>query len=202
MATELLSRPGPDDGDGGDPRPPPRRRRIILLAVAAVVVVATIAAVASRADSPAGHVGDEGAAPAFDLPKVGDPATRVTLAQFAGRPLVVNFWASWCVPCRKEMPALESVSERLAGRVAFVGINHQDGKTSAIDFQRKVGVRYPSGWDPAGTTGTRYGVVGLPTTFLVDGSGRIVARKLGEVTEKELLELIDRAFGIRLTATS
>ena len=198
MTTELTSGIGPDGFDGDVPTPPGRRRRLVVAAVVVVAVVAIIAAVAARAGTPAGRVRDEGVAPAFDLPKVGDPATRVTLAQFAGRPVVVNFWASWCVPCRKEMPALERVSERLEGRVAFVGINHQDGKTSAIEFQKEVGVRYPSGRDPAGNVGTRYGVVGLPTTFLVDGSGHIVARKLGEVSENELIELVDRAFSIRV----
>jgi cytochrome c biogenesis protein CcmG/thiol:disulfide interchange protein DsbE len=200
MATELLAGVEPEPPDGGGSAPAGRRRRVIVVAVIAVVLVGVGAAVLARSGSSTARVRDEGAAPAFDLPKVGDPATRVTLAQFRGRPLVVNFWASWCVPCRKEMPALERVSERLAGRVAFVGINHQDGKTSAIEFQNKVGVRYPSGSDPAGKVGTRYGVVGLPTTFLVDGSGRIVARKLGEVTEDELVDLIDRAFAIRVDA--
>ena len=140
-------------------------------------------------------VTDEGPAPAFDLPRVGMDGERVSLGDFAGRPVVVNFWASWCVPCRQEMPALQATSERLAGRVAFVGINYEDTESSAADFQRDVGAKYPSGLDSDGEVASRYAVQGLPTTVLIDGRGRIVARVLGGVTQKKLLSLVDKAFG-------
>lgn len=175
-----------------------RRRRGLAIAVggAAIAAVVSVAAVSSGGAPVEHRVAVEGAAPAFDLPRVGAPDERVTLADFAGRPLVVNFWASWCVPCRKEMPALEAAAERLAGRVGFVGINHQDGDAAAADFEDDVGVTYPSGYDPDGAVARAYGVLGLPTTVLVDASGRIVARRLGEVSDDELARLITDAFGI------
>ena len=174
-----------------------RRRRAVLAGAAAVLVVLVVAVgvVAARREVPGGQIVAEGSAPSFDLPRVGAPDERVSLAQLAGRPVVVNFWASWCVPCRKEMPALQAVADRLAGRVAFVGVNHQDGRVPAAEFQAEVGVRYPSGSDPAGEVAGRYGVLGLPTTVLIDASGNIVGRRLGEVSEEQLVELIARAFG-------
>ena len=197
MATDLTTHTPPAvDGLAVDPR---RRRRLLLIAagVLAVLVVGAVAGIgASRSTDPEDRVAVEGDAPAFDLPRVGAEGDRVRLADFAGRPVVVNFWASWCVPCRKEMPALQAAAERLEGRVVFVGVNHQDGQSSAAEFEREVGVTYPSGYDPDGAVAREFGVVGLPTTVLVDARGRIVARSLGELTEDELDELVVEAFGI------
>ena len=193
MATDLSADTPPPE----TPVRPRRRHRSALAAALVVIGVAAAAGIgASRSNDPEHRVAVEGAAPAFDLPRVGVDGERVRLADFVGRPLVVNFWASWCVPCRKEMPALQATAERLEGRVGFVGVNHQDGRTAATEFEEEVGVTYPSAYDPNGGVARDFGVVGLPTTVLVDASGRIVARTLGEVTEDELDELIAEAFGI------
>ena len=176
-----------------------RRRRAVLPAVAVLALIAIGVAAGSRAGEPrdAGdRVAGEGVAPAFDLPRVGVDGERVRLEDVVGRPLVVNFWASWCVPCRKEMPALQAVAQRLEGRVRFVGINDQDGSTPAAEFEARAGATYPSGYDPDGAVAREFGVFGLPTTVLVDARGRIVARRVGEVTETELEALIADAFGV------
>ena len=196
MATDLTTHTPPSVDE---PAVPPRRRRRLLVAggVIAVLAIGAVAGIgASRSTDPDNGVAVEGAAPAFDLPRVGAEDGRLRLADFAGQPMVVNFWASWCVPCRKEMPALQAAAERLVGRVAFVGVNHQDGQSPAAEFEREVGVTYPSGYDPDGAVARDFGVVGLLTTVLVDASGRIVARSLGELTENELDDLITDAFGI------
>ena len=187
---------------GGSPRPRQGRRRV-LAAVAAIIALSAVAAVIVTkpgSDTPVA-VKREGAAPAFDLPRLGAPGERVSLADFAGRPVVVNFWASWCVPCRKEMPAFQAVYERIGAKVAFVGVNHQDGRSAAEEFQAATGVRYPSGYDPQGKVAAAYGLFGLPTTVLID-DGRIVARKVGEVTQRELEDLIRRAFGVEVGTMS
>ena len=192
----------------GPARPPlrlgTRRRRAPVVATVVVAgIIAVVGAVAGRERPESADIlRAEGAAPAFDLPGVGGGGDRVSLAQFAGRPLVINFWASWCVPCRDEMPALQAAGERLAGRVAFVGINHQDDPAAAGEFEREVGVRYASGADPTGDVARQYGARGLPTTVLVDARGDIVARQLGEITEDELLELVRRAFGSAIVESS
>ncbi|MFP5318204.1 MAG: TlpA family protein disulfide reductase [Acidimicrobiia bacterium] len=193
-----LTEPG-SEPPGGPPAPPRRpwlRRPLAAVAVAVLLAVAVGAATAARTARRTDEVAVEGAAPSFDLPRVGAKGERVRLADLRGRPLVVNFWASWCVPCRKEMPALEAVAERLDGRVQFVGINHQDGAEAAAAFEREVGVRYPSGYDPDGRVAPAFGVVGLPTTVLVDARGRIVARHLGALSDDALSELVRKAFGV------
>jgi len=196
MATDLTV-DTPADIEEPAVRPRRRRRLVIAGAVLGVVAIGAVAGIgASRSSDPGDQVALEGAAPAFDLPRVGAEGESVRLADFAGRPVVVNFWASWCVPCRKEMPALQAAAEQLEGRVAFVGVNHQDGRSPAAEFEREVGVTYPSGYDPDGAVARDFGVVGLPTTVLVDARGRIVARSLGELTENELDELVAEAFGI------
>jgi len=197
MATDLTA----SAAEAEPTAPVQRRRRRVAVAgvLAAAAVVVAVAAFSGGGPPPLDSVAVEGAAPDFDLPRIGAPQERVTLADVAGQPLVVNFWASWCVPCRKEMPALQAAAERLAGQVRFVGINHQDGATAAADFEVDVGVTYPSGHDPDGGVARDYGVLGLPTTVLVDASGRIVARTLGEVTEDELADLLVEAFGIDIS---
>jgi len=173
------------------------RRRPVVVAIA-LISCTVIAAVMFRAASRTGTPGErvaEGFAPQFDLPFVGDASRSVSLAQFSGGSVVVNFWASWCIPCRKEMPAFQVAADRLVGRVAFVGINEQDSATAAADFQHAVGVRYPSGSDPSGRVAALYGVRGLPTTVVMDAAGRIVGRRVGQVDEEQLLELIRSSLG-------
>lgn len=187
MTSSILT---PADGVVG------RRRRWFFLALAVVVVAVGAAAAIATRGSERAPLAAEGRAPSFDLPRVGAADQRVTLEQFRGRPVLVNFWASWCVPCRKEMPALQAAYERAGGRVAFVGVNEKDGASGAVDFQRSTGVRYPSGYDPQGTVGRRFGVRGLPTTVFVDASGQLVGRRLGEVSADELRDLIRTAFDI------
>lgn len=172
-----------------------RRRRLLTLGTAAAVLALAGAALVWRPQARP-QLAREGAAAGFDLPRLGAPSERVTLDAMAGRSLVVNFWASWCVPCRNEMPVLAAVSEQLGGQVAFVGINHQDGKSAAARFEAETGVGYPSGYDPEGEVAPRYGVVGLPTTIFVGADGTIVGRRLGEVSDVQLRELIWSAFGI------
>ena len=78
--------------------------------------------------------------------------------------MVVNFFASWCIPCRKEMPAFQAVSDRVGSKVAFLGIDHQDSREGGLDLVAQTGVRYPIGYDPDGSVATGYGLFGMPNT--------------------------------------
>ena len=133
-------------------------------------------------------------APEFQLPDLGDPTAQVGLSAFRGRPVVVNFWASWCVPCRKEMPALEAVYEKVKTRIAFVGVNHRDTRDDALGFVHDTGVRYPVGFDPDGKTATAYGLFGIPTTIFIDARGREIERHLGKLSAHDLEQTLDRLF--------
>jgi cytochrome c biogenesis protein CcmG, thiol:disulfide interchange protein DsbE len=132
-------------------------------------------------------------APVFRLPRLGG-GPRVSLAAYRGKAVVVNFWASDCIPCKKEMPRLQAASKRwAANQVAVVGVDVLDSRAAARDFAHSHGVTYTIGVDPLGDLASRYGVAYTPTTFFVDRRGRIVKRILGPVSDSELDAQIERA---------
>jgi len=108
-------------------------------------------------------------------------------------PMVVNVWASWCPPCVREAPLLEAAWLRLSDRVQFVGVNYRDQRADALAFLEEYGLTFPSGEDAAGSTTDELRIFGLPTTFFVDASGRIVGQKIGELDEATLDRLTERA---------
>lgn len=119
----------------------------------------------------------------------------VDLAAYRGRPVVLNFWASWCAPCVREMPALEAVHRRLGDAVAFVGIDGNDSRRLALRLMEKTGVTYPSGYDPTDAVHRRFRLVGRPNTVLITARGRVATVHVGELTEPELLASIRRHLG-------
>ena len=131
-----------------------------------------------------------------DLPsaRAGQPAPAVALEEMPGRMLLtddmlrsgevtlVNFWASWCPPCRAEHPVIEDLA---AAGVTVLGVNYRDQAERAEDFLVELGDPYHAvGADPRARMGLDWGVVGLPETFVVDGSGEIVLRYAGPITEE------------------
>lgn len=108
-------------------------------------------------------------------------------------PMVVDVWASWCPPCVREAPLLEAAWLRLSNRVQFVGVNYRDQRADALAFLQEYELTFPNGEDPAGTTTDPLRIFGLPTTFFVDASGRVVGQQIGELDEGTLTRLVDRA---------
>ena len=132
-------------------------------------------------------------APAFRLKRLSGDGT-VSLAALRGKAVVLNFWASSCIPCKQEMPRLQQAATRWAGKsVAVVGIDLLDSRGAARSFAHKHGVTYAIGYDPLGDTVGPYGIAYTPTTFFVDRRGRIVKRILGPVSSAELDTQIGRA---------
>jgi cytochrome c biogenesis protein CcmG/thiol:disulfide interchange protein DsbE len=132
-------------------------------------------------------------APPIDLPDVRTGHPRVVLGRLRGTPVLVNFWASWCVPCRKEMPLLAAADARLAGKVAIMGVDVKDNRDAAVAFLAERNVGYPSAFDPDEVLSDPYDLVGLPVTVLVGRDGRIVERVTGEVNRRRLDGLLARA---------
>lgn len=152
---------------------------LVALCVAASLVA--LALVASESAAPAGAAPDP-AASAFSLPVLGHSGQKISLADYAGRPLIVNFFASWCEPCQQETPLLARFYRTEHARVAIVGLDENDVLGSAESFTHKEGVSYPVGFDPQVTAASAYGVVALPQTFFLDAKHRIVDRVFGAVT--------------------
>ena len=129
-------------------------------------------------------------APEAPLPQLGGGGTS-SVRDFEGKVVLVNFWASWCPPCRAEAGNLIEVAEATkAEGVQFIGVNVKNDKGEAIAFERKQGVTYPSLHDQPGVLLTRFRKLVPqvpPTTLLLDRQGRIAGRFIGGVTTRELL---------------
>ena len=113
-----------------------------------------------------------------------------SLADYIGRPTVVNFFASWCVPCIKEMPAFEAVHQDIGDRVAFVGVNTTEQPESGTRIIQQTGVTYDILRDPDGILGRRIDLLNMPATLFVDANGTIVRVHTGELSQAELEQII------------
>jgi cytochrome c biogenesis protein CcmG/thiol:disulfide interchange protein DsbE len=117
-------------------------------------------------------------APGFRLARLDRPG-KLSLASLRGRPVVLNFWASWCAPCREEAPLLDSVWRRYRERgLVVLGIDFSDVRRDARRFARENGMSYPLVYDGHGATLTDYGVVAAPETFFVARNGKLVCDRL------------------------
>ena len=127
----------------------------------------------------------KGAAPNFTLRRL-DAGGDLQLASLRGRAVVLNFWASWCVPCKQEAPLLEAAWRRWRNRgVVVVGIDSQDFTGDARRFARRYGVTYPLVHDGPGKTKDDYGVTGFPETFFVNRHGRLVGHVPGALAKNQ-----------------
>jgi cytochrome c biogenesis protein CcmG/thiol:disulfide interchange protein DsbE len=119
-------------------------------------------------------------APAFDLRRL-DGAGRIDLASLRGRkPIVLDFWASWCIPCIHESKRLEAARKRYGDRVAFIGVDSKDYSGDGRAWQRKHGITYPSVHDGSGSVLARWGGLPLPRIFFVARSGKVAGELVVE----------------------
>jgi thiol-disulfide isomerase/thioredoxin len=197
---------------------PGRRRPLVLGTIAAVVaLVASLAAVgiytALDDDEPAPKVEaalhftplDQEPQGAVEGDKTGTPVPDTTfvklgggtgsLADYKGKRLVVNFFASWCVPCRKEMPGIEKVHRAVGDDVVILGLAVRDSERDAGALVRSTGVTYDVARDPSGKLFADLGGLNMPSTFFVSPAGKVVQARAGALSEKELRDLVAGAFG-------
>jgi cytochrome c biogenesis protein CcmG, thiol:disulfide interchange protein DsbE len=178
-----------------------RRNKVIsavtaAFAVAIIVVSLTTTGTAATSTGQPGGGGQKAAsdpaAHGFTLAALGKPGQQVSLSQYQGKPLVINFWASWCPPCQQETPLLAQWYKQQDGHVVLLGLDENDAAASALKFAQAKGVTYPIGFDPNVAVALSYGVDSLPQTFFLNASHHIVDHVLGAVTAADL------AKGLRL----
>lgn len=159
----------------------------LLLPVLAVVLLLAAASVRRDRALAIGAAIARGEAPPVPaltlraLPAAGAAARDVALRDLRGHPIVLNFWASWCVPCREEAPLLEGLARDYGGRgLLVVGVDTQDLEAPARAFVAQYGLTYLNLRDPDGTVGRLFGTTGVPETFFIDAEGRVQGKFPGE----------------------
>jgi cytochrome c biogenesis protein CcmG/thiol:disulfide interchange protein DsbE len=184
-AADTPDAPQADPGTQGRRRWRPPRFVVIWVA-AGLAVVAAVIAVDATSHRPA--AAPPKPAPALTLPSLLDPAQQVVLSAYQGRPVIVNFFASWCGPCQKETPLLARYYAKSGGKVVVIGVDADDSAANARKFLAAKGVGYPVGFESTPALSDAYGVseIGIPETFFLDARHRIVKRVLGGVTAKSL----------------
>jgi cytochrome c biogenesis protein CcmG, thiol:disulfide interchange protein DsbE len=154
--------------------------QVLALALVLGLFALLVWKLATQDEGAAGKVerGETPAAPGFRLDRLDRPG-KLSLASYRGRPVVLNFWASWCIPCKEEAPLLEAVWRRYRARgLVVLGVDINDLRGDARRFARKNRMSYPLAYDGPGKTTTQYGLTGVPETFFVARSGRLVCERL------------------------
>jgi len=172
-----------------------RRRRILIFCVVSLLNVALLALLLTQLLTPApkpvsdpfvGHP-----APNFSLAMLRPAAGKSTLslADLQGKPVVLNFWASWCAPCTEEEPLLESTWKRMQAQgkdVIFVGIDFQEANSAATGFLKLYDITYPAVLDANGSVASKYGITSLPDTIFINRNGTVVSKVSRELTAQAL----------------
>jgi thiol-disulfide isomerase/thioredoxin len=148
---------------------------------AAAIIAVSLATSSSAAPPPAP------AAPGFTVAALGGPG-NVSLTQYRGKPVVVNFWASWCEICESETPLLASWYKQERGKIALLGLDENDASAKALAFAHAKGVTYTLGFDPLMNVAGAYDIAALPQTYFLNAQHRIVLHVLGQLTKADMAE--------------
>lgn len=168
--------------------PPPGRRwlRLALFLIPALAFVGLVtAAVLNKSEPP--KPGDP--APTFTAPLL-DGSGDLSLADLRGKPVLINFWASWCGPCKDEAPMLVKAHEEFGDRVWFLGVDVKDARSDALAFVEEYGIDFPSVRDESGRIYSDFGLTGQPETFFLDAEGTVVEHVAGPLFEDDLFVLL------------
>lgn len=160
----------------------PRRPIVLALLVALATTLVVVLIARAPTNGPRVAVGE----PAPPIVGTTIDGEAFDLAALRGRPVIVNFWASWCIPCRDEFPLFEAALQtHAADELTIVGVLFEDQPDAAAAFMASFDAGWPSVPDPDGTLATRFRVVAPPQTFFIDGSGTIQSIQIGELTEAD-----------------
>ncbi len=181
-----------------------RKRRIVVFLLVILVSAGFLALLGSQVLTPAQNQSNAGVSPLLGHPAPDftlavlstHPAPALHLASLKGKPVMLNFWASWCDVCKAEARLLQNTWQRVQGQgIVFVGIDIQDTQSDGLSFLQTYGITYPNVVDADGSVTINYGVTGVPETFFLNRQGVIVKKVIGELTEQTLqsnLQLISR----------
>ena len=180
-----------------DARAKARIRRFAWIGAGVLGVVLLVGFLLAR-PTPEGAATVEGeasagaSAPSVEM--VGFGGETIALADYAGTPVVLNFWASWCPFCVAEMPDFENVSNAHSDQVAFIGVNLQDDAGAADSLAVETGVTYQLARDPQGVVYSAFGGIGMPTTVFIDADGVVRDVVTGQLSSEDLEAKIDQHF--------
>ena len=180
----------------------PVRLRVAIAGISVAVLLAFIVvmALALRSQTDQGQFGifatgrtvDLDPRPAPDFVLTTYDGEHLQLSDFRGQVVLLNFWASWCPPCRVEAPVLQRAAERLGpDGLVVLGIDVWDDEGQARAFLDKFGITYPNAEDTTRSIPVEYGVTGLPETFVISRSGVLVRRWVGPIDDQQLADLVD-----------
>jgi thiol-disulfide isomerase/thioredoxin len=181
-------------------------RRLVLILIVAALAVLFYAR--SRSNKNGGQPGTPGtslsfgnevgaSAPEFELPVIDSNGKTLKLSDLKGKAVLLNFWATYCVPCKTEMPWLVKMQQQYGPQgLQIVGVTKDgDSEKTALEFTKKMGINYPVLAGSEKVEDSYGGINGLPTTFFIDRSGKVVVRRLGQMKEDQIVEDIKKSLG-------
>lgn len=165
------------------------RQRVLTL-IGAIALVAAACSSSTAAATP-----DLEIAPLFTVPTADGEFDMATHLASDGRPIFLNLWASWCFPCREEMPAIDRSADTYPG-VLFIGVAVQDARRDSEGFVEEIGVTYLIGYDDNDSVEAAYKPLGLPASYIISADGVILERVFGKVTEADLAAKFAKYFDL------
>lgn len=170
----------------------PKRNLSTHLFVAVGLVILALLAYGLLSSGQGGRLQQGEPVPDFELTLL--DGSSLALADMRGQVVVLNFWASWCAPCRREARDLQKVWETYQDQgVAFVGVTYHDAQDASAAFVEEYGITYPNGVDEMGRISDAFGVTAVPETYVIDRQGRLAWFQIGEVGAEELAHQLDLA---------